>query len=124
MNKLEATVKLKCPRCHEGELFENKSFFSWRKLSKMHTNCSVCGLKYERESGFFYGAMYISSIINMMFFVASTVAYYVYFDVRVDWRIYIWSYVGFTVLITPLLYRLSRSIWLAIFNDYKPQKIS
>lgn len=122
MNKLEATVKLKCPRCHEGELFENKRFFSWRKLSKMYANCSVCGLKYERETGFFYGAMYISSIINMMFFVAATVAYYVYFDVRVDWRIYIWSYVLFTVLITPVLYRLSRSIWLEIFNDYQPQK--
>ena len=26
MNKLEATVRLKCPRCHEGEMFENKNF--------------------------------------------------------------------------------------------------
>ena len=117
MNKLEATLKMKCPRCHDGELFVSKNPYSWKNMTKMHQNCPKCGLKYERESGFFYGAMYVSSIINMVFFVAVTVAYFTYFEERVDWRIYIWSYVLFTVLITPLLYRLSRSIWLEIFND-------
>jgi uncharacterized protein (DUF983 family) len=121
MNKIEATIRMKCPRCHEGDLFETKNPFSWNKLTKMHENCQICNLKYERETGFFYGAMYISSIINMIFFVMSTVAYYVYFNNQVDWKIYIWSYILFTVLITPLLYRLSRSIWLAIFVDFEPQ---
>jgi uncharacterized protein (DUF983 family) len=120
MNKLEATVKMKCPRCHEGELFITKNPFSWQKLTKMHENCSECNLKYERETGFFYGAMYVSSIINMVFFIATTIAYYAYFDERIDWRIYIWGYILFTVLITPFIYRLSRSIWLELFNDYQP----
>ncbi len=122
MNKVEATIKMKCPRCHKGDLFETKNPFSWKKLTKMHEKCSNCNLKYERETGFFYGAMYISSIINMLLFVASLIIYYIYFDERIDWRIYMLGYILFTVLITPLLYRLSRSIWLEIFIDYQPQE--
>jgi phosphoglycerol transferase MdoB-like AlkP superfamily enzyme len=86
----------------------------------MSETCPKCKLKYERETGFFYGAMYISSIINMIFFVIAIIAYYLFFVEKVDWRIYIWSYVLFIVLITPFLYRLSRSIWLEFFNDYQP----
>lgn len=37
MNKLEATVKLKCPRCHEGELFENKNPF----LGENYRKCTL-----------------------------------------------------------------------------------
>ncbi len=59
MNKLEATVKMKCPRCHEGDIFESKNPFAWGKMTTMHTNCPNCNLKYEREPGFFYGAMYV-----------------------------------------------------------------
>jgi uncharacterized protein (DUF983 family) len=120
MNVIEATVKLKCPRCREGEIFETKNPFSWNNLTKMNETCSNCSLKYERETGFFYGAMYISSIINMIFFVIAIIAYYLFFVEKVDWRIYIWSYVLLIVLITPFLYRLSRSIWLQFFNDYQP----
>jgi len=32
----------------------------FRGLPRMHANCPVCGLKYEREPGYFMGAMYIS----------------------------------------------------------------
>ncbi len=120
MNKIDATIKMKCPRCHEGDLFETKNPFLWKKLTKMHDKCSNCNLKYERETGFFYGAMYISSFINMLLFVAFIIVYYIYFDERLDWRFYMLGYVLLTILITPLLYRLSRSIWIEIFIDYKP----
>ena len=46
-----------CPRCRTGDIFRSSIF---RGFPKMHECCPVCGLKFEREEGYFLGAMYIS----------------------------------------------------------------
>jgi len=38
-------LKLRCPNCGEDDLY--RSFF------RMNDKCSACGLKYEREPGYF-----------------------------------------------------------------------
>lgn len=43
------SFKLICPECGIGKLFE-KGF-------RMYSHCTKCGLKYEREQGYFIGAM-------------------------------------------------------------------
>ena len=45
-----------CPRCRLGKIFRSSIFL----FPKMHERCPVCGLKFEREQGYFLGAMYIS----------------------------------------------------------------
>jgi uncharacterized protein (DUF983 family) len=123
MNKIEAAVRMKCPRCHEGEIFETKNPYDLGKMTAMYKHCPKCGLKYEKESGFFYGAMYVSYMFNIALFVIATVAYYLFFEERVYWLWYILGYVAVTFLLFPLLYRLSRSIWLQAFVKYEPGKI-
>lgn len=123
MNTLEATLRMKCPRCRQGEVFETKNPYNLKKMTAMYKHCPKCGLKYEKEIGFFYGAMYVSYVFNIALFVIATVAYYLYFEVRVDWLWYILGYLALTFLLFPLLYRLSRSIWLQAFNKYEPDKI-
>ena len=49
---LERALRLRCPRCGLGRLYAG-----W--LS-MHERCSACGLVYEREQGYFVGAMYVN----------------------------------------------------------------
>ncbi|MBA4851690.1 DUF983 domain-containing protein [Emticicia sp. BO119] len=122
MNKFEATLRMKCPRCHEGEVFETKNPYNLSKMTAMHKHCPNCGLKYEREIGFFYGAMYVSYMFNIALFVIATVAYYLFFEGRVYWLWYIIGYVVLTFLLFPFLYRLSRSIWLQAFIKYEPNK--
>ena len=48
-----------CPQCRMGEIFGGSVFriYAW---PKMHERCPVCDLKFEREPGYFLGAMYIS----------------------------------------------------------------
>lgn len=121
MNKLEATIKMKCPRCQEGEIFETKNPFALGKMTAMHKHCPECHLRYEKEVGFFYGSMFISYAFNIALFVIATVGYYLYFETRVDWRVYIWLYLLLTFILFPVFYRVSRSLWLQLFNDYQPQ---
>jgi uncharacterized protein (DUF983 family) len=112
MGRLKDALRLRCPKCGQGELFAEKGFFS------MSTNCSNCKLKYEKENGFFYGAMYISYGINVATFVLALIIFFIVED-KVDWRIYMSSYVLLTVLATKFLFRFSRSIWLMIMVKYE-----
>ncbi len=45
-----------CPRCREGKIFRRSVWL----FPPMHERCPACGLKFEREAGYFLGAMYIS----------------------------------------------------------------
>lgn len=48
----------KCPNCGEGNVFEKKK--TALSIPVTNTNCSHCNLKFEKEPGFFIGAMYVS----------------------------------------------------------------
>ncbi len=41
-----------CPRCRTGRIFGTSIF---RIFPRMHERCPVCGLKFEREQGYFSG---------------------------------------------------------------------
>ncbi len=47
--------RLLCPRCGEGRLFDRP-----RRWFVMHERCASCGLKYERDRGYFLGSTYIN----------------------------------------------------------------
>ena len=49
---LGAALRQRCPRCREGRIF--------RGQITMNRSCPVCGLPFEREEGYFLGAMYVS----------------------------------------------------------------
>ncbi len=57
-NKLVNMVKGKCPNCGKGDVFvKDKPFFT---LPVMKDDCDVCNYHFDREPGYFLGAMYIS----------------------------------------------------------------
>jgi len=51
-------IKEKCPHCSKGEVFKKGTGLF--KMPVMHEECPVCHYKFEREPGYFLGAMYIS----------------------------------------------------------------
>lgn len=122
MGLLKSALGWKCPRCGEGSLFLSNNPYERGKMMEMHHHCENCGLRYEKEAGFFYGAMYISYMINIALFVTATVAWYLFFDESTDWRIYIGSYVLITLILWPIIYRYSRAIWIMLFIKHEPEK--
>ena len=50
-----------CPRCRTGRIFATSIF---RIFPRIHERCPACGLKFEREQGYFLGAMYFSYAIG------------------------------------------------------------
>lgn len=80
----------------------------------MYERCPECGLRYELEVGFFWGAMYIGYAINVAISVAIGVATYVLAKNPDTW-------VYMTAIITGILltyrynFRYARTILLYLF---------
>ena len=55
MRRLAAVLALRCPRCLRGRV--------WRSFLGMHERCPACGLVFEREPGYFTGAMVVSYVL-------------------------------------------------------------
>lgn len=56
--------KEKCPNCNEGATFKKDvPFFA---IPVMNESCPKCNYRFEREPGYFIGAMYISYGLALM----------------------------------------------------------
>ncbi|GGD60131.1 hypothetical protein GCM10011514_25110 [Emticicia aquatilis] len=119
-SRLYSIFAMKCPRCHEGDVFETHN--PYQKMTAIKETCPHCGLRYEKEMGFFYGAMYVSYMLNIALFVTSVVAYFILLDQYISGTLLMVIYVSLTVILMPVYYRLSRTIWLNFFNSYAPEK--
>jgi uncharacterized protein (DUF983 family) len=117
--KMYSINNMKCPKCHEGDLFETPTF-SYRKPFDMPENCSHCGQSYLPEPGFYFGAMFVSYIITGWF----CIFFAVFFHWILDWSLY----TTFALLIAVCailfvwIFRVSRAIWLNIVYKYDPAR--
>lgn len=105
-----AILRLRCPRCREGRVFAG--------VFRMHAACPVCGLRYEREPGYFLGAMYFSYALAL----AAGLPACLLLD---GWG---WPAVavgaavtGWIALWVPVLWRYSRVIWLHLDQAVDPR---
>ena len=105
----------KCPKCGTGRVFIN-GLISF-KFAETRYSCPSCSFSFEPEPGFYFGAMFISYAINTALFIAAWVALTIlYPDYSLTMLLGLLT--GVVILGLPLTYRLSRSIWIAIFVRY------
>ncbi len=115
--KFYSVVSQTCPRCHQGPLFVNKNPYKMENWDKMHADCPVCNLHFEREPGFFQGSMYVSYGLGVALSVAVVMVNFMFgFD---PIRYFITNTVALFGL-APLLFRWSRAIYLNVFVAFDP----
>lgn len=79
----------------------------------MHTNCPKCNLRYEKEPGNFYGAMYVSYAFSTgIFLVVAFILYFFFNDPSIN--VYLITILVVAALLFPWNYRYSRVIFLYI----------
>lgn len=113
-------LKCKCPRCRLGNMFVHKKTFS-KGFMKMNETCEVCGQHFELEVGFYYGSGYVSYGITVAISVATFLAWWLIIGISYDDnRVIYWLVFNaiFLIALQPLLMRLSRVFWLAVFVKY------
>lgn len=116
-SKLYSIFTFTCPQCQEGKFFKAHPY-NLKEVGNLHEHCSVCGLKYEKEVGFYYGAMYVSYGLAVGVFIALWLSFYLFFP-DLSTATQIWIVVSVSVATGPLLYALSKIIWANLFFSYK-----
>jgi uncharacterized protein (DUF983 family) len=122
-SQIMAMAQCKCPRCRKGDMFEY-SALNIPKFAKMYAYCPVCNLRYEREPGFFIGAMYFGYAISIACFVTVAVAIVVLstvFQFQTSASMYVTSIITATFLMVPFNFRYSRMLMLHLFGGDEAQ---
>jgi len=103
--------RCRCPRCHQGALFE-------RWPNKVLPRCAQCGLSYFRESGYYVGGMVVTYILSMAVLgVVSLVVFFLLPEkglLSENAKMAIWF--GAAILLTLGFLRRSYSLWISL--DY------
>ena len=97
----------RCPRCRQGKVY--------RTPSAMNPHCPVCELRFEREEGYFLGAMYFSYGLACLIVAA---AYWGTVWLFPEWPFWCAPAVAVVVLLplVPGITRYARILWL--YFDY------
>jgi len=117
---LYSIVNNKCPRCHEGNFFETNNPYKLSRFDKMPHNCPVCNENFERETGFYYGAMYVSYGLT----VAFGVGVFLLVSVLLGYDVvtFLVTFGVLQVVLMPVFYRMARLVWINFFVKYKEKK--
>jgi uncharacterized protein (DUF983 family) len=111
-----------CPKCHLERMYINKNPYVLHDTLKMHERCSHCKTKYKIEPSFFYGAMYVSYAVGIIF---ALITFIISFEIFKSGRnIAFVSIVITLVVFLPIILRLSRNIWINIFVHYDKETIN
>ncbi|NQZ75841.1 MAG: DUF983 domain-containing protein [Ekhidna sp.] len=88
-----------------------------RKFNLMHHRCPNCNQALEPEPGFYTGAMYVSYGFQVAIIVGVILCAKI-FAVNASVLWYIRWIAGIIMLLFPIIYRLSRSIWAHILIPF------
>jgi uncharacterized protein (DUF983 family) len=107
----------RCPRCRVGKIFHHSIFLGFPKMLEC---CPVCHLLYEREPGYFMGAMFISYGLGLL--VIAVIAALLW--AVTGWWItkdFIWAVILFLPL-APAVTLLSRILWIYFDQTFDPDR--
>ena len=107
-------MRRRCPRCGGNDLFTG-----W---FQMKPRCPTCGVKFERESGFFLGAYMINYGITALFLLVVMAVLIVRLAMDPSASIVPFLIAGATVaVIVPLVcYPFGKTVWAAIDLVMRP----
>jgi uncharacterized protein (DUF983 family) len=110
-----AIARQLCPRCRQGAIYRLPL---WRGFLAIHERCPVCGLKYEREPGYFLGAMYFSYILSIPPVLLIMLSLWHWTHLSFD-AVFIGTFIVYLPLV-PAVTRWARVIWLFVDWHFDP----
>lgn len=104
----------KCPHCGKGQVFEQKKKLF--ELPVMKERCAECNYLFDREPGYFLGAMYISYGLAVFQSILAFLICYFFFS-GLPTLLVCFIILGVILLFSMRNYRLSRVIYMYIFPN-------
>jgi len=89
------------------------------KFMVMNKECPVCGLDFNPEPAYYFGAMYFSYAVQVAVFVGVFLLLRYTINPENIWVYVLWTIIG-SILVLPWNFRLSRLAWINLFFKYRP----
>lgn len=107
---LRRGLRQRCPVCGRGKIFAG--FF------KTYERCPVCGFEFEREPGYYTGAMAVNLVVSEVLIVIIAVPLAASLVVPIPVLVVL----GLTVpvLLPILFYRPTKSLWMSMDHFIHP----
>lgn len=110
MTRLTAILKLRCPHCLQGQVF--------LRLWRMRETCPVCGIRFERESGYFMMSVFIGYILSLLVILPICITLYLR-QAPVIW--YVMATALILGVLSPFIFRYARILWLHLDELLDPR---
>ncbi|MEH6537274.1 MAG: DUF983 domain-containing protein [Psychroserpens sp.] len=115
--RLITIAKGKCPKCEKSNIFSTRGNLLLFQIPQIKDTCENCNFKFEREPGFFFGAMFVSYGIAIVQFVVVFILSFVVIGLSPLYSFF--AVVLAAMLFSTLNFRLSRIIWIHLFTSPK-----
>ncbi len=99
--KISAILQGKCPRCEKAHIF--KTFWG------MHTTCSHCEIKFEREPGYFTMAIFVGYGLALILGLPGLITALM-LDLSLFWVVAIPCTI--ITIASPWIFRYARILWI------------
>lgn len=96
----------RCPECGSGGLF--------RRYFTMLEHCPRCGFRFERDEGYWVGAMIVNTAFAIAAFAVIVVGGALLTWPEVPWNTLLITSIAAMTLIPVILYPVSKTVWLAM----------
>lgn len=103
-------LRMRCPVCGKGKIF--KGFF------KTYEHCPVCNFAYEREPGYYTGAIAVNLIVTEL--LIAVIAVPVAASQAISVPVIIALGASLTILFPLLFYRPAKSLWMSFDHIIHP----
>jgi uncharacterized protein (DUF983 family) len=110
LSRILAILAQRCPVCLQGQVFHS--------LLGMNKDCPVCGVHFERETGYFLNSMFVGYVGGFLLLIPSAIWLYV---LGVSVPIFSLLIVLEMAILWPLIFRYARIIWLHIDQVLDPR---
>ncbi len=105
-------LKEKCPHCGKGQVFKKPEHPF--QLPVMYERCQECNYLFDREPGYFLGAMYVSYGLAVLQGIITFLVCHFFFP-NLDTLLLCFIIAGVVLLFSMKNYKLSRIIYMHIF---------
>jgi uncharacterized protein (DUF983 family) len=104
-------LRRRCPRCG------TRAFDSW---FGMYPTCPGCGIEFEREEGYWVGAVTINTTVTFLCFVGLFVGLTLASWPDVNWTLVMVITVGVNLVLPIVFYPISKTLWSALEMSWHP----
>ncbi|AUP77461.1 DUF983 domain-containing protein [Flavivirga eckloniae] len=113
--KLISILKSKCPQCEKNNIFNSGGNLLLFRIPRIKDRCNTCNFKFEKEPGFFFGAMFVSYALAVAEFIGVFLLAHFVLGLSL-----LFSFIGVicaSILFSTFNFKLSRTIWIYLFSN-------